>query len=77
VLRAPELDAGLLEGASSEWSRGVPHPAGSTAGDAALDTVGPLDCKRTLLGHSSFSSTSTSKYFSAGLLSVPSSSSLY
>ena len=53
LLRAPELDTVLQVGSQQREVEGQNHlsqPAGH-AFDAAQDTVGLLDCERTLLGH--------------------------
>jgi len=77
VLGAPDLDAELPVGSHQSGVDGqsdLPQPAGHASLGAAQDTVGFLGCKRTLVAHII---TSNPKSFSAGLLSVPSSPSLY
>jgi len=54
VLKAPELDTGLLGGCYQSGAEGqnpLPRPAGHTAGDAAQDMVGLLGCEHTLSAH--------------------------
>ncbi|KAK4827388.1 hypothetical protein QYF61_017793 [Mycteria americana] len=79
VLMTPELDAVLQVRSHQSGVEGqnhLPRSAGHASFDAAQDTVGLLGCECTLLAHVRFSSISTPKSFSAGLLSITSSPSL-
>jgi len=80
VLRAPELDAGLQAGSHESRVEGqnyLTQPADRPSFDAARIRLAFWAASAHSCLMSSFSSTSTPKSFSAGLLSIPPSLSLY
>ena len=80
VLRAPEMDAGLQVWSHQRRVEGqnpLLQPAGHSSFGAAQDTVGTVDCECTLLAHVQLFIHKYAKSFSPGLLSIPSSPSLY
>jgi len=64
-------------GFSPEEAESPPSTCCYSAGDAAQDTVGLLGCERTLVAHVKLFIDQYPKAFFAGLLSIPSSPSLY